>query len=178
MSDWKSIVGAVAPALATVLGGPLAGVAVKALSSKLLGTDTGTEADIAEAVAAMTPADLVKLKEVEAELAKAFAESEIKLEQVAAGDRDSARKRAIEMRDYTPNLLAFLVIGVFGWMLDRLMNGASLGDDANVAFMMLGTLTTAVGQALNYFFGTTRSSQNKDKTIAGLTGPSAPKGAA
>jgi F0F1-type ATP synthase assembly protein I len=153
-----------------MLGGPLAGIAVKALSAKLLGRDDGTEAEVAAAVQALGPQDLIRLREIEADLVKTLADNEIKLESLATQDRDSARRRAIEMRDYTPNVLAFVVIGVFGWMLDRLMNGASLGADANVAFMMLGTLTTAVGQALNYFYGTSRSSADKSKVIANMKG--------
>lgn len=166
--DWKGIVGAVAPALATVLGGPLAGVAVKALSSKLLGRDDGSEADIAQAVASMSPADLVKLKEVEAELTKSLAAVDVDLERVAAGDRDSARRRAAEMRDFTPNALAFVILSIYGAVLWQLMTGQKIEGDAQVIFMMFGALTTALGQALNYFFGTTRSSAAKDKTLAGL----------
>lgn len=168
--DWRAIVSTVAPTVATMLGGPLAGIAVKALSAKLLGRDDGTEAEVAAAVQALGPQDLIRLREIEADLVKTLADNEIKLESLATQDRDSARRRAIEMRDYTPNVLAFVVIGVFGWMLDRLMNGASLGADANVAFMMLGTLTTAVGQALNYFYGTSRSSADKSKVIANMKG--------
>jgi len=36
-TTWKGIVGTVAPALATALGGPLAGVAVRAIAEKVLG---------------------------------------------------------------------------------------------------------------------------------------------
>lgn len=166
MADWKSIVGAVAPALATVLGGPLAGVAVKALSTKLLGREDGTEADIAAAVATMGPADLLRLKEVEADLAKAFAAAEIEMEKVAAQDRDSARRRAVEMRDYTPNVLAVAIIVIYSYVLYLLLQGAELGADANVVFMMLGSLTSALTQVLNYFFGSTKGSNDKTRIMA------------
>ena len=52
MSNWKAIVGTVAPALATALGGPLAGVAVKAIADKVLGKPAATEADVAAAIEA------------------------------------------------------------------------------------------------------------------------------
>jgi len=166
--DWKGIVGAVAPALATVLGGPLAGVAVKALSSKLLGRDDGSEADIAQAVASMSPADLIKLKEVEAELTKSLAEVDVDLERVAAGDRDSARRRAVEMRDWTPNVLAFCLLGLFAYVLHSLMTGGEQSLGRDIMMMMIGGLIANNQQAQNYFFGTTRSSASKDKTLAGL----------
>lgn len=56
----------VAPTLATALGGPLAGAAVAFLSSKF-----GVPADqVAQTVAGMTPADLVRMKELDYEFEK------------------------------------------------------------------------------------------------------------
>lgn len=166
--DWRSIVGTVAPALATALGGPLAGVAVKALSSKLLGRDDGTPDEVGAAVAAMSPADLVKLKEVEADLTKALAAVDVDLERIAAGDRDSARRRAVDLHDYTPNALALLLLGLFAYVLHALLEGQNIGQDGQIAMMMIGGLIAANQQALNFFFGTTRSSANKDKTLSAL----------
>ena len=61
MSGLTDILKTVAPALATALGGPLAGAAVGFLASKL-----GVDASVVEqTVAGMTPADLVKMKELD-----------------------------------------------------------------------------------------------------------------
>lgn len=61
MSGIGDVIKAVAPTIATALGGPLAGAAVSFLSSKL-----GVPAETVEqAVAGMTPADLVKMKELD-----------------------------------------------------------------------------------------------------------------
>ena len=49
--NWQGIVKAVAPTLAGMLGGPLAAVAVRELSNKILGKPDGTEADVAAAIA-------------------------------------------------------------------------------------------------------------------------------
>ena len=46
--DWKDVIGAVAPTIATALGGPLAGAAVKTLSNVLLGHEKGTESDASD----------------------------------------------------------------------------------------------------------------------------------
>ena len=66
MSGITDILKAVAPTIATALGGPLAGAAVSFLSSKL-----GVPADqVEQAVAGMSPADLVKMKELDYDFQK------------------------------------------------------------------------------------------------------------
>lgn len=169
MSDWKKILATVAPTVATMLGGPLAGMAVKALSAKLLGRDDGTEEEVAIAVQSLGPQDLVRLREIEAELIKTLADNEIKLEALATQDRDSARKRATEAQDWTPSILTFCLLGVFTFVLYSLINGAEIKSNAEVVFTMFGTLGTALIQSLNFQFGTTRGSAEKNRTIAGLT---------
>lgn len=63
--NWKGIVKGVAPTIATVLGGPLAGMGVKAISEAILGKPDGTETDIALALQGATPEMLVKIKDAE-----------------------------------------------------------------------------------------------------------------
>lgn len=70
MADWKDAIRAVAPGLATVLGGPLAGGAVAVLADVLLGGSTGSqsqdEAAIQQVLAGgITPE--IKAKLIEAE---------------------------------------------------------------------------------------------------------------
>jgi len=48
--NWKSILGTVAPGLATALGGPLAGMAVQAVSNAVLGKQDGSDDEIAAAI--------------------------------------------------------------------------------------------------------------------------------
>ena len=50
MSDWKGIVGTVAPAIAAALGGPLAGLGVSALAGALGLGDGANEEEVARAV--------------------------------------------------------------------------------------------------------------------------------
>ena len=54
MSGWKSIVGTVAPALATALGSPLAGMAVAAIGSAL-GLTESSEETVSAAIVKATP---------------------------------------------------------------------------------------------------------------------------
>lgn len=169
MGNWKDIVATVAPTVATMLGGPLAGMAVKALSNKLLGRDDATEDEVATAVSTMSPADIVRLRDLDVELAKTLSDNDIKLESLATQDRDSARKRATESRDYTPSVLTFCLLGVFTFVLWSLLGGVEIKSNTEVIYTMFGTLSTALIQSLNFQFGTTRGSAEKNRTIAGLT---------
>lgn len=66
MNAIAELLKSVAPGIATALGGPLAGAAVAFLSSKF-----GVPADqVAQAIAGMTPADLLKMKELDYEFEK------------------------------------------------------------------------------------------------------------
>ena len=169
MANWKDILATVAPTVATMLGGPLAGMAVKALSSKLLGRDDGTEEEVATAVTALAPADIIRLRELDVDLAKTLADNDIKLEALATQDRDSARKRATDAHDYTPSILTFALLAVFSFVLYSLLDGVEVKGNAEVLYTMFGTLSTALIQSLNFQFGTTRGSQNKDKVIANMS---------
>jgi hypothetical protein len=76
MSGLVDLVRGVAPALATALGGPLAGAAVSFLASKL-GVDPAV---VQQTVAGMGPADLVKMKELDLQFQAAMAENGIKID--------------------------------------------------------------------------------------------------
>ncbi len=76
MSGLTDLLRTVAPALATALGGPLAGAAVSFLSSKL-GVDPAV---VEQTVAGMQPADLVKMKELDLDFQKHMADNGIALQ--------------------------------------------------------------------------------------------------
>ncbi len=61
MESLLSLVRTVAPSLASAVGGPLAGMAVRTISDALLGKPDGTEAELAEAAAKATPEQLLQL---------------------------------------------------------------------------------------------------------------------
>jgi hypothetical protein len=84
------IIGDVAPALATALGGPLAGAAV-AFLSKELGLSESTTNAVANAVAGMTPADMVKMKELDNQFKVQMAQQGISLQlaQIAANTAEA-----------------------------------------------------------------------------------------
>ena len=102
----------VAPTIASALGGPLAGLAVKTLSSALLGTDQGSEQEIAAALSGATPEQLARLKEIDANFAITMKKLDIDLAKIDADDRSSARRREVDTRDRTPMVLAAVTVKV------------------------------------------------------------------
>jgi hypothetical protein len=159
MADWKNVIASVAPALATALGGPLAGVAVKALAEKLLGNPDASQEEVAAAVQGMRPEDLVRLRQIDAEFRAQLVNAGIKLEEIAAADRDSARQREIRTGDsWTPRGLAILV--VVGWMVVQwfLLNHIIDNTMRELIARVLGTLDGALMLVLSYFFGSSAQS--------------------
>lgn len=164
--DWKAIVGTVAPGIATALGGPLAGVAVRTLSQVLLGTADGSQEAVEKAVLAADPAMLANLKQAEFQFQKDMKALDIDLERIAAGDRDSARRREIETGSYAPAVLAtILLIGYFAVVAAFISGYVVIPKEYELVFgNLLGTLSSGVGLALGYYFGSSVGS--KDKTTA------------
>jgi len=160
------LLGQVAPTLATALGGPLAGLAAKTLSNVLLGNETGSESDIAKALQNASPDQLAAIKQIDADFKVRMAELEIDLERIAAGDRDSARKREISTGDYTPKVLAAAItIGFFGILFWMFVHGVPKnGNEA--LLLMLGALQTAFTGVIAYYFGSSAGSKAKTDALA------------
>jgi len=76
-----NIIKTVAPGLATLLGGPLAGGVVSLIGNLILGNPSASEQDITLALS--NPANLVRLKEIEAQL---------DLAHLASSDKDKDRQ--------------------------------------------------------------------------------------
>ena len=169
--DWKKLVGTVAPTLATALGGPLAGVAVKTIATQLLGNDKATEQEVAEAMAGADPQTLIRLREIDAEFKKTMTDAGIQLEKIAADDRASARNREAATHDsWTPRILATVVIGGFLWCVYAVLSGyiKELKDPmiATLVGTMIGYTSAKADQVVSYYFGSSASSKAKDETIS------------
>lgn len=161
--NWKAIVSNMAPALATALGGPLAGVAVSTISTALLGHPDATETDIAVALAANKDPDLlIKLKQADQAFATKIKELDIDLEKINSMDRDSARQREIKTGDiWTTRVLGtIIIIGWFGLQYFFLTHIVPT-EMREIVLRGLGTLDLAVGLVLGYYFGSSSGSAHK-----------------
>lgn len=155
----KKIVGHVAPfapVVATALGGPGAGAAVKLLSRKLLGKDNGTESEVEAALANATPEQLLALKQADYDF-------EIDQQRIAAEDRASARNREIQAHDsWTPRILAgIVVLSVLAGEGYAMTHAIPAGAEILVG-RVLGTLDAALMCVLYYYFGSSAGSAHKN----------------
>jgi hypothetical protein len=168
--DWKSVLKTAAPLLGTAVGGPF-GAAAGALIAKALGGDETktTPDDLAKLVQNVTPEQLLALKNAEQEWAYKLKELDLdsieKLEALAVQDRDSARKRQIELKDHTPTILAYgVTIGFFG-LLGFMLKHEVPASSKDVLNILLGSLGTAWISIITFFFGSSAGSQKKDELL-------------
>ena len=170
MDQLLNLVRTVAPTIATALGGPLAGMATRAISEALLGKPDGSEQELLAAGALATPEQLLALKKAEHDFAIKMRELEIDLERISNEDRDSARNREIKTKDWTPKLLAGgITFGYFGVLFYMLTNGLPTTGGSEAMLVMLGTLGTAWGGVVAYYFGSSAGSKEKTDTINRMT---------
>jgi len=161
LESFGPLLGQLAPTIATALGGPLAGVAVKTLSNALFGHEDGTEEQISEAMASATPDQLAAIKKIDADFKVQMKSLDIDLERISAGDRDSARQMQRETKDWVPKILAIVItLGFFGILVWMLLNGMpKTGTEA--LLMMLGALGTAWTGVINFYYGSSAGSKAK-----------------
>ena len=185
--DLKQTIASIAPTLATMLGGPLAGTAVTALEGAFgLAPGSGQDAitkvvqtgnmtpDIIAAVRAADQKHAELMKQMDIDLAKLNLSHEELLAQTDAGDRDSARKREIAVKDHTPERLAYIMIGgFFAISLAQLISIMGWPDVVskipNQGWLIIGNISGYLAaeskQAAAYFLGSTAQSHAKDDTI-------------
>jgi hypothetical protein len=114
----------IAPTIATAVGGPLAGMAVKTLSTAIFGHPDGSPEDVQAAMMNATPDQLIAVKNADYDFQVQMEQIGVDLEKIAAGDRDSARQMQIATKDWVPRLLAMVVtLGFFGILIFMLTNG-------------------------------------------------------
>lgn len=156
----------IAPTLATCLGGPLAGLAVSALS-KLFGV-SGDEVQSminnnklsADQIAAVQQEE-IKFKEQTQALGLNF-------EQLAVEDRKSARSMQAENKSIVPAVLSYAItIGFFGILASLMLGYAK--DNNQPLLIMLGSLGTAWISVVAFWFGSTNASHAKDEMIYNST---------
>jgi len=166
LEKFGPLLGQVAPTIATALGGPLAGVAVKTLSNALFGHENASEEQISDAMASATPDQLAAIKKIDADFKVQMKSLDIDLERIAAGDRDSARQMQRDTKDWTPKVLAFFItFGFFGALVWILVFGIPK-TGMEVILMMLGSLSTAWTGVIQFYFGSSAGSKEKNSLLA------------
>ena len=169
MDDWKQLLKTVAPVLGTALGGPLGGAAASFIAGKL-GLESKTIEAVTDVLNAgkLSPDQVVAMRQAEIDFKKWDGDNDIKLEQISAGDRDSARKASVAggtqlMLFWLSLMLLGVCLGSEVWIL---FNGYPEALPEMVVGRVLGLLDAVTIMVLTYWYGTTNSSSQKTQMLA------------
>lgn len=156
--DWLK---QIAPTIATALGGPLAGLAVDAIS-KAVGIDPK---DVTKTISEgkLTADQIAQIKIAELAMAARAQELGLDFEKIAVDDRKSAREMQVTTQSWIPGGMAIIVTCGFFGILIGLMTEHFKTSDA--LMLMLGSLGTAWTGIIAFYFGSSAGSQKKDELL-------------
>jgi len=160
MDDLIGMVKGFAPGIATALGGPLAGMAVTALSKQL-----GVEDEVASVVKAISsdPEAETKIKQLEHDKFKA-----ILADKANARDREARVVESANAPLINKIVTPALALGVTGlsFVLFAVLIFVEVKPEAkDILIYILGVLSAAVTQILSYYFGSSIGSKDKDEQL-------------
>lgn len=182
-SSLANALGTIAPTLATMLGGPLAGTAVGALVNAFGLPSTATAADITKVVqtGGMSPEIIAKIRQADQEHAERLEQMKLDVLKLNAAhaeafaadevaDRASARAREVSVRDWTPAALAWLVI-IGSIALAAMVVTGNVTKDPTLAVqvgVVIGYVFNEAKAVLGYYFGSSRGSDEKSRDLADI----------
>jgi hypothetical protein len=180
----KTAIQSDAPRLAALLDGPKAELAVSLMGKALLGNATASLEDVARAA---RNGDRVKIAVAEKEGQLALRQGHgVSLGDVADSSPNShgpakltvqgtenGLQRQIIAHDFTNQVLAYLVTGVFFALIVLLMFSTTIMPKAtadagvkDLLFTLLGVVATGWANIIGFYFGSSASSAQKSQTIS------------
>jgi hypothetical protein len=187
MSGWDdalNVVEKLAPTIATVLGGPLAGGGVAALESVFgltpkpdASTDDRQNA-IAAAISGATPEQLAAMRAKDQDYALAMAQAGFKdtetLASLAVQDRSSARSMQVSTRSLMPPIFGMaIILGSLGAAAAILAGKVEYANttEATMVGTVIGYLFSEAKAVLAFYFGSTRDTEQTNELLAKSTPP-------
>lgn len=164
--NWKSIVKSIAPVLGTALGGPMAGGAIKMLTSALLGDENATEQELENFIVNANPDQLLKIKQLDADFKLKMEELGVDVFKLEVADRDSAR--TAHQDSHMPSILCLLLTLMVCAGSYALIVANIPPANANILYMVFGQVLTAWAASIAYWVGTTKSSSDKSKLLGAV----------
>ncbi|NRA56258.1 MAG: hypothetical protein HRU23_19115 [Gammaproteobacteria bacterium] len=170
--DLGNTLSAIAPLAGKIIGGPYAALAISAVQLAL-GTDTTEPKQLAKEIKNAIPEQLIAIRKCDADLQVQLKELDIAESELEYKDRTSARQLFNVNSAPQMVLSALFVLGYF--IITGLLAYYAVNFDPDkqinpLLFGMLGTvvgvLTAAIPQILNFWFGSSKSSQDKNQIIA------------
>jgi len=175
MENIKELIRHIAPALASALGGPFAGVATKYLADNLASDNIANDSNVEDVLTELLkePANLHKLKDIDKEFEVEMRKLDIDIFKLEASDRKDARDYS--KPDNKPQvLISILFLSAYFIMLAAIF-AVEASDTINMRKgensltgelqILFGVLTAGVGQVLSFWFGGTlkKSDASKDQ---------------
>jgi hypothetical protein len=161
--SWKKTLSAIAPTLATALGGPIAGTAAKFISDKFLGGESVSETDIEQFVLNANPEQLSEIKKADHEFKLQMEKLGVDVFALEVKDKESAREH--NKQSSMPAVLSVSLTVVIGLLLYALFYIEPPQGAKEPLLIVLGMVVKEWSNAMHFWFGTTRSSQDKTKLI-------------
>lgn len=172
--DWKETLRAVAPGLATAVGGPGVGLAVKIIGDKLLDNPNATPDEVEQALShGLDGAQIVALQEAENQLYLELARIDQAARVTAIEDTKSARQQTVELAKESspiawgaPIVSTLIVVGYFFCIYRLFVVQADLPANAfQLLNVMFGALSLAFGQVCNYWLGSSAGSKRSGDAV-------------
>ncbi len=156
-SELGEAIAGYAPLLGGVIGGP-AGGAIGSIVASVFGVQNKPDA-ILEAVKA-DPEAAIKLRMIELDNKAELQKIAVELAKSEILDKQNARKE--NKHSVVPAMLSAVLSMVIVVIIYLLFYTPVPVGSKDVLFMLLGVVVKEWGNAMQYWFGTTRSSENKD----------------
>ena len=161
--SWKDTLAAIAPTIATAMGGPLAGAATKFLANKLIGDENASVESIEAAVVGASPEMLINLKQMDAEFKLNMKKLDVDIFEIEAKDKGDAREN--HNHSNMPAILSVSLTTFIVGIVCALFYTEPPQGAREVLFMLLGVVIKEWSNSMHYWYGTTRSSSEKTKLL-------------
>lgn len=173
--DWKSLVGTVAPGIATALAGPLAGAAVKVLGDKLLGKPDASADEVAAALSngGLSGDQIVALKAAEQNFALEMAKINAASDAALIQDTANARQQTVDLAKAgsgiamgAPLMSIMIVVGFFSCVYILLFIDRAWDERTSTLITTLfGALIPGFTQVCSYWLGSSNGSKKSGDAI-------------
>lgn len=164
--SWKETLGALAPTLATALGGPLAGAATKFLSNKLLGDENADEEQLEQFILGANPEQLANIKQLDNDFKLEMKRLDIDVIALSVENTKSAREMA-KVNMWPQILLSILfVVGYFAILVMMFVDFISPSEAMkDPLLVLLGVMTREMPTIMQFWFGSSFGSKNKTEQL-------------
>jgi hypothetical protein len=155
----KNLLGSVAPTIASALGGPLAGAAAQQVA-KVLGVEPTPQA-IEQAVQQATPEQLAEIKRAELDFEVRMKELDLDLFALEVADVQQAR--TAHKNDWTPKVIALIVIGFFCFFITLITLQEPSANSEAMVNLILGWLGGLSSTVVAFYFGSAHDHKQEAK---------------